>query len=142
MMDIHQYEDIIELDYAKSKNRPHMTMTDRAAQFAPFAALTGHKEKIIESGRYVETEIILSENELDLINRKYQLLMELANSEPIITVQYFKKDKLKNGGEYISKTGVFKKIDEYEKVLIFDDKVEIELKNIVNISGDIFGEMD
>lgn len=135
---IEEYSDIIEFEYRKNKNRPNMSKSDRSAQFAPFAALTGHKEKIVESGRFVESEIEVSDTTLDKLNLKYALLMKGNTVEPEIEVCYFKKDSTKYGGEYLDKIGIFRKIDEYEKVLIFKDGVKIHLKDIVEISGEIF----
>ncbi len=130
---IEQYEDIIHLDYEKSNGRPHMQSSDRAAQFAPFAALTGHKEKIIESGRYVNHEIELSESELEALNRKYRLLLENADERQVIAVHFFQKDAFKDGGVYVCKTGIFRKIDEYERMLVFEDKERIPIRDIVEI---------
>ena len=132
------YKDIIDLEYNKSTNRANMKMSDRASQFAPFAALTGHKEKISETARIVENEIEISDSEIDNLNLKYATLMGKTEANPIINVTYFKKDDMKNGGKYLSKTGTFLKIDEYEKTLVFSDKTSVDLRDIVGIEGSIF----
>ncbi len=136
------YEDIINLPHHVSPTRPRMPMRDRAAQFAPFAALTGYEDAVEETARLTDEQIELSETQAALLDRKQQILMDaLAEHEqPEITVLFFQKDAKKAGGRYVTATGNLKKIDERERTLNLTDGKHIPMEDIADISGEIFRE--
>ena len=109
---------------------PKMSMSDRAAQFAPFAALTGHKEAILEQQRITQTKRILSNEEKLRINEK---IIELMNLKSKCRIIYFEKDKTKSGGQYMESVLSFKRIDELNKVLYFKENIQIQIDDIVDI---------
>lgn len=117
------------MDRPKSKY-PKMSMSDRAAQFAPFAALTGHKEAILEQQRITQTKRILSNEEKLEINEK---IIELMNLKSKCRIIYFEKDKTKSGGQYMESVLSFKRIDELNKVLYFKENIQIQIDDIVDI---------
>lgn len=136
-----KYKDIIDLPHKQSSKRPHMSLSDRAAQFAPFAALTGYDDAIVETGRLTDKKIELSEEALDLLNAKYQILLaHLADNAEII-LTYFVPDKNKSGGAYVEKQGVVKRLDTFERQLILCDGTKILMDDILTISGDIFNSL-
>lgn len=117
------------MDRPKSKY-PKMSMSDRAAQFAPFAALTGHKEAVIEQGRITQEKRILSNEEKLEINEK---IVELMNLKSRCRIIYFEKDRTKSGGQYMESVLSFKRIDELNKVLYFKENIQIQIDDIVDI---------
>ena len=117
------------MDRPKSKY-PKMSMSDRAAQFAPFAALTGHKEAILEQQRITQTKRILSNEEKLEINEK---IIELMNLKSKCRIIYFEKDRTKSGGKYLNRVLSFKRIDELNKVLYFKENIQIQIEDIVDI---------
>lgn len=117
------------MDRPKSKY-PKMSMLDRAAQFAPFAALTGHKEAILEQQRITQTKRILSNEEKLRINEKIVEMVKLKSKCRII---YFEKDRTKSGGQYMESVLSFKRIDELNKVLYFKENIQIQIDDIVGI---------
>ena len=110
---MNQYEDIINLPHHVSTTRPQMPMSDRAAQFSPFAALTGYDAAIKETGRLTDTKIELDDEELHNLNLKFQFLVEHLEDEPEVAVTYFKADERKAGGAYLEATGIVKKLDDF-----------------------------
>ena len=131
--DEHRYDDIIELPHHVSRKHPQMPLFNRAAQFAPFAALTGHEESIRETARLTEAEIELDENSKELLDLRLQELQEHLPTQPVVTVTYFKPDEKKDGGAYLTVTGRVKKVDAYAGDLVFTDGRKVELKNIVEL---------
>ena len=109
---------------------PKMSMSDRAAQFAPFAALTGHKEAILEQQRITQTKRILSNEEKLRINEK---IIELINLKSKCRITYFEKDKTKSGGQYMESVLSFKRMDELNKTLFFKENMQIQIEDIVDI---------
>ena len=109
---------------------PKMSMSDRAAQFAPFAALTGHKEAVIEQGRITQEKRILSNEEKLEINEK---IIEMVNLKSRCRITYFEKDKTKSGGKYIQDVLSFRRLDELNKVLYFKENIQIQIDDIVDI---------
>lgn len=104
-----KYDDIINLPHHVSKKHLPMSVADRAAQFSPFAALTGYEDAIAETARQTTEKIPLSETEEELLNRRMNYLKEHISEHPKIKITYFKADKLKAGGAYLTKTGILKK---------------------------------
>lgn len=126
------YEDIIHLSHHVSPKRPQMSMKDRAAQFAPFAALTGHEEAVRETARLTDSKIELDENEIQLLDQKLQYL-EAQLEQPDIDITYFLPDQRKSGGKYIDVQGRIKRIDPYSHSLRMEDGTEIPITDILKI---------
>ena len=129
-----KYDDIINLPHHVSASHPHMTMHDRAAQFAPFAALTGHSEAIAETARLTGHKIELDEYEKIRINEKILILNENIRNMPEIMVTYFCPDEKKEGGRYVTVKKALKKINNTENLLILEDGVKIPFDDIFDIS--------
>ena len=131
--DEHRYDDIIDLPHPVSKKHSPMPLLDRAAQFAPFAALTGHEAAIRETARLTEEEIELDENSKELLDLRLQELQEHLSTQPEVTVTYFAPDEKKDGGAYVTVTGKVKKVDGYAGELVFTDGRRVELRSIVEL---------
>lgn len=133
--DSHKYKDIINLPHPTSKSHPRMSMAERAAQFSPFAALTGYGGVIQEAGRLTEMKKELGDSEIEELERNLSRLAENAGQRPLISVTYFQPDKKKEGGAYITVTGRFKEINEAEHRLLLTDRTEIPIENILRIEN-------
>ena len=127
------YSDIINLPHHVSHNHPQMPMAARAAQFAPFAALTGYDAVIHETARLTDRQVELEEYDNERLNRKFAELMTILDSHPEITVSYFKPDERKVGGSYETTTGTVKKIDTYEQYMEMEDGITIPIRNIIDL---------
>lgn len=134
---MNKYKDIINLPHHVSKTRNPMSLYNRAAQFAPFAALTGYNEAIKEKARLTEQRIELSDEFKNILNQKLQILNKNINSHPKVTITYFELDNKKSGGVYKTISGNIKRIDEYNKKLIFLDKNELRFNEIHDIEIEI-----
>ena len=132
------YEDIVNLPPHISKKHPQPTMIDRAARFAPFAAITGYEKMVLEEARVTEDRIDLDEETLSLLNEKLSMIQEFLYEEPQIKITYFEPDKKKTGGAYVSITGVVKRIDEYEHLVIMTDGNKIRIEDIYAMGSDLF----
>jgi hypothetical protein len=132
----HKYDDIINLEHHISKTHKQMSMQNRAAQFAPFAALTGYEEAVKETARFTEQKIELDEELNNILDEKLRLIQSQIKNTPEITVIYFVPDDKKRGGKYQKITGKIKKIDDYNKFIIFTDGKYIPIKDIIDISGE------
>ena len=128
------YEDIIGLEHHQSKTHPHMSIHDRAAQFAPFSALTGHGAAIAETARLTEQETELDEYVIEEIDEKLQWLVQNHNSKPQVTITYFVPDEKKEGGAFVQKTGCVKKLDSYRKTILLMDDTCIDIEKIKDIA--------
>ena len=137
-----RYEDIINRPHHVSKTRPQMSMSDRAAQFAPFAALTGYDSAIKETGRLTNERIKLDEEALTALDRKYQLLMEALDEAPEVTITYFQPDERKAGGKYVSAVGAVKKIDDFERRITMRDGTRIPMDDVLSIDGELFSSLE
>lgn len=133
-----KYKDIINLPHKQSSKRPRMSLLDRAAQFAPFAALTGYDDAIKETGRLTDERIEMSEEKLSVLNARYQILVDHLGEEPEVAITYFVPDIYKTGGSYITTTGVVKKLDTYERLITMTDGTRILMDDILTLAGDIF----
>ena len=131
--DAHRYDDIIHLPHHRSVSRPHMTLHDRAAQFAPFAALTGHEEAIEETARLTDSEIVLDETAIAAINAKLYEISQRLSEKPVVSITYFCLDTHKEGGAYLTDVGFIRKIDKEEKVLFMDSGIRIPMDRIVEL---------
>lgn len=134
--DPNRYDDIINLPRFISKNRKHMSNYDRAAQFAPFDALDGYDEAIDETGRTTDNEIVLGENEIQVLNRKFQILYEHLKDIGEIEITYFEPDLYKDGGKYLSKKILVKRIDLTNRIIVSSDNEKFSLDYINDIEGE------
>lgn len=134
------YNDIINLPHHVSTKHPRMKMIDRAAQFSPFAALTGHGAAVSETERLTENFAEPDEYEKSIINEKLRFLAELVSQHPVAEIVYFEPDKKKDGGEYVTVTGEVKKIDSVGQSVLMTDGQRISAEFISDIRCDLFGE--
>ncbi len=133
-----KYDGIINLPHKQSFKRPQMSRIDRAAQFAPFAALTGYDDAITETGRLTDEKIEMSEEMLNVLNMKFQLLSDSLGEDNEVIFTYFKPDKKKKGGAYVTATGIVKKLDDYERLITLYDGTKIPMDDIFSIEGELF----
>lgn len=133
-----KYKDIINLPHKQSSRRPQMSRIDRAAQFAPFAALTGYDDAIKETGRLTDDEIDLSEETLNQLNTRFQILLDYVGENTEVTITYFVPDQAKSGGAYVTERGSVKKFDEYKRLITMSSGIKIPMDKILSIEGDIF----
>ncbi len=136
-----EYDDIIHLPHHVSKTRPHISATDRAAQFSPFAALTGHSAAVKETARLTDERVELDENMKDVLSNRLLTIADRIKDQLEIAVTYFQPDAKKNGGAYVAATGTVKKIDEFERVVVMTDGTSIPIDEIISIDGQIFETM-
>ena len=127
------YLDIIDLPHHVSLNRRRMSEHDRAAQFAPFAALTGYEQAVEECRRLTFEPAELSDDMIDELNIIIDGLRRIINQKPYVVIQYFRPDLLKSGGRYEEKAGRIQSLDEFNRELIFTDHVRISVNNIYSI---------
>ena len=127
-----KYGDIIDLQHPDSLKHKRMSLYNRAAQFAPFAALTGYEEAIVETGRQVSEKMILSESQKELLDRQLQELKDHL-SEQELCITWFKKDEKKAGGEYITTKGYVKKLDTMERKILLEDGQILKMDDIYEI---------
>lgn len=132
-MSVFPYEDILYMPHHVSTKHPPMPASDRAAQFSPFAALTGHDAAIQETGRLTDIQVEQSEELRALLDRKQQYLATLE--QPQVTVTYFLPDERKDGGAYVTATGQLKRIDPVERVLILVGGQSISLDDITDLNS-------
>ena len=127
------YDDIINLPHHVSATRPPMPMIDRAAQFSPFAALTGYDSAIKETGRLTDDKVELSDEAYELLNQKFQQISEHLDEHGEVRLMYFVPDAHKEGGAYRSLTGRIKRIDEIERVIIMQDRTKVPMDDVIDI---------
>lgn len=139
---MNQYEDIINLPHHVSPTRPQMPMSNRAAQFAPFAALTGYDAAIKETGRLTDEKIELDEEALTALDMKYQFLMDALDDAPEVTITYFQPDERKAGGKYVSAVGVVRKVDDFERRITMQDGAKIPMDEVLSIDGELFSSLE
>ena len=127
-----KYQDIINLPHYEPKKHPRMSIEARSAQFAPFSALTGYDDVVKETGRLTQRKLELSEEQKINISLKLQ---EALDNKKEVLIKHFIKDTKKQGGKYSEKTGVIKKYDQIKQMIIFYDKTQIEINDVVEISN-------
>ena len=132
------YGDIINLPHPESRKHKRMSMRDRAAQFSPFAALTGHDAAIKETARLTDGFVDLDESMKATLDEKLVLILERSNEKPIVTITYFLKDEKKAGGSYEVVEGWIRKVDFYERVIEMGDRSKILLDYVIDIESDLF----
>ena len=128
------YDDIIALPHPEPRTHPRMSLHDRAAQFSPFAALTGHSAAIAETGRLTDSRVTLDESEMARVDAALQRLRELLPQAPAVSITYFVPDERKAGGSYQTITGEVKRIDTVNGVLLLTDRREIPIADIFDIT--------
>ena len=133
-----KYDDIINLPHHVSTKRPQMSMQDRAAQFSPFAALTGYDAAVKEAARLTDSRTELSDDELSILNIKFQILLEHLREKPNVSFTYFKPDEKKSGGKYVTLRGIVKKADTFKRLVVMQDDTGIPMDDILDIEGEIF----
>ena len=131
-----KYDDIINLPHYEPKNHKRMSMYARAAQFAPFAALTGYEDSVKETARVTNKRIEIDDEVKAILDWKLQEIQEDIFKEPIVTITYFVPDIKKSGGKYVTVTGNVKKVDEFKQVIILDKNKEIPIGEVIEILAD------
>lgn len=134
----HRYDSIKKLPHYQSVTRPHMSLYDRAAQFSPFAALTGYDDAVKETARLTDTKAELDEYEKAAINERLNRIQDTFDVQPEVSITYCLPDKKKSGGAYITVTGCVKKVDEYEHVVVMRNGTKVHIDDIAEIDGEIF----
>ena len=137
-----KYDEIANLPHHVSETRPQMPMSDRAAQFAPFAALTGYDSAIRETGRLTDERIELDEEALTALNLRYRLLMDALGKEPKVEITFFKPDERKSGGEYVTVIGAVKNIDDCERLITMQGGMKIPMNDVLSIDGEMFSMLE
>ena len=132
------YEDIINLPHYEPKKHPRMSIESRAAQFAPFAALTGYDDAVKETARITYDRIEIDEGLKSVINNKLQVILNNIKDKPKVTFTYFIYDKKKSGGKYITVTGNVNKIDKVNNYVILTDKTKVPTNEITEVTSDLF----
>ena len=136
-----KYDDIIHLPHHVSRTRKPMPMINRAAQFAPFAALTGHDEAITETARQTTPKRILSSDEQEILSKRLAYAIDHIGERPNLTFTYFIPDTLKDGGRYVTITGVIRKYDALEKTVVLETNEILLIDNILSISGEMIEKL-
>lgn len=136
----HKYDDIIGLPHPVSAKRASMPLYDRAAQFAPFAALTGYEDAIEESGRLTDYAADLTDGSMQLLNDQLAILSEHIAQTPKVQVTYFVPDTRKEGGSYVTVSGNIKRIDPIEQLLILTDGTKIPLVMLYRLEGELIAK--
>lgn len=143
---VHDYSDILRLPHHQSNRHPRMSLLNRAAQFSPFAALTGYEDAIVETARLTDAKRELSSEDMDLLNKQIAILAEhlaglaKGDNRPEIEVEYFAQDDKKAGGAYNTVTVQVKLVDEISRQLVLTDGRHIPLDDIFSLNGTIFDD--
>lgn len=133
-----KYKEIIHLPHKQSTTRPHMPIADRAAQFAPFAALVGYEDAVKETARLTDSRRELSDGALEQLNAKLSYIQEHLDDQPEVSITYFQADSKKSGGAYLTYVGIVKRIDDYGHIVLMQDGREIFIDDITEIGGSAF----
>ena len=134
------YDDILHLPHPTSKTHRRMSQEDRAAQFAPFAALVGYEDVITEAGRLTNRRIELDDGEISILDERLRLVMA-DGTDPEVSVTWFQPDERKNGGSYVTTIGKVKKVDELKRTLVMKDGTEVPIEEIIDIQSPVFRDM-
>lgn len=127
------YDDIINLPHHQSAKRPHMSNAERAAQFSPFAALTGYEDVLEETARLTDRRMELSESEQAELDRQLQWLRERSSEKPMVAVTCFQPDEKKDGGSYVTLTGQVRRVDEVQREIVFADGSTTSIDNLFSV---------
>ena len=133
-----KYDDLISLPHPTSRKYPRMSAMDRAAQFSPFAALTGYEETIEETGRLTDQPIELWEDARIELDRRQQILLENCDKAAEVTIRYFHPDRQKDGGAYVTARGILKKVDPIEQILLLQDGTKIFMESVISLESLLF----
>ena len=133
-----KYDDIIQLPHHVSARHPRLGADSYAAQFSPFAALTGYGEVVEEEARSTDARGELTEEEKLRLSDKLALLLDRMGDRPEISVTYFQPDRTKSGGAYVTVTGTVRKYDDFNRILHMTDGTALPVAEIFDIRGDIF----
>ena len=128
-----RYDDIINLPHHVSSTHPHMPMSDRAAQFSPFAALSGYGDAVKETARQTTKRIELAEDARAALEEKIRFLADTLSDDPTVEITYFQPDKKKSGGAYVTAVGIVKRIDDVERTIIMRDGQRIAVTDIIAV---------
>ena len=134
----HDYDDIIDLPHHTSERHPRMPMPSRAAQFSPFAALTGYEDVIEETARLTDSRVPLEDDQKLYIDQQIDLLRDIIRERPQVTFCYFVSDERKEGGSYITHTGNIRRIDDIERLITLTDGTRIPVDDIYSVTGEVF----
>lgn len=136
-----RYSDIINLPHHQSVLRPHMSVYNRAAQFAPFAALVGYDQMVQDAAdlRLLDQRVILGEDQKGILDEKLKVIQEHLAEMPEIHITYFDENSNELGGGYVSYFGAVRRVEYYPTRLIMMDRKEIFLRDILDINSNIFG---
>ena len=137
-----KYDDILHLPRPVSGTRMKMSLADRAAQFSPFAALSGYEAAVRETSRLTDRETDLCEDEKELLNEKLLMIQEHIGTKPKISITYFVEDAKKAGGSYVTVTGRAVRVDEFEKKLHLAEGSVIAIERIRAMESDLFRGME
>lgn len=133
MSEENKYDDIMYLPHPVSARHPQMPLADRAAQFSPFAALTGHEAAIRETARLTKERVELDESRKEILDERLQMIRENLSEKPEVTFTYFQPDERKSGGAYLTVTGRVKKVDGYERRILLEDGTVVPLEELIDI---------
>jgi len=136
------YDDIIDLPHHVSASRPRMSALDRAAQFSPFAALTGFGDAVRETARLTDERVDLDEDAKSALNARLLMIQKQLGDQPQVLITYFKPDGQKAGGTYVAARGCVKIIDEYERTVVMKDGTRVHIDDIIKIDGELFNAID
>lgn len=138
---IPSYDDIIYRPHPTSTGHPRMPLSARAAQFAPFSALTGYGAALVETARLTEQRVELTQDELSELDRRQQILISHINEHPEVTVTWFRPAERKEGGKYITTTGNLKRIDAVQRTMRLLDGTVIPLDDIIHLKNTSFFDL-
>ena len=131
---INPYNDIINWPHHTSPSRPQMSPHDRAAQFSPFAALTGYDSAITETRRLTDRKVELDEYRKADLNERLCMVQDQMDEQPKVLITYFQPDRKKSGGAYMTVTGCVKKIDGYERTVVMQDETKVPIDDILKLT--------
>jgi len=131
---LEEYMDIIHLPHHVSEKRPQMAIINRAAQFAPFAAVVGYDDSVSEAARLTDQRRELDEMEKVLIDEKLRMVEDKLPEKTMVEIEYFREDERKAGGQYVTKVGCIKKIDVYQREIVMEDDLRIYIEDVYKIS--------
>ena len=132
-----KYDDMLGMEHPASRKHPRMSLMDRAAQFAPFAALTGHGTAIKETERWTDERMELTEDEISCINLRLMAAEAYVGTDEVFNLLYFVPDGKKSGGSYMEITGSIQKLDRYAGLLFLSDGTQVPIESIAEISGKV-----
>ena len=140
--EVGKYDDMIDMKNPTPTCRPRMSMVDRGAQFAPFAALTGYEAVVEEAARLTDARLELSEDMKTMLNYKMQIIVDNLEKEPFVMITYFVPDKRKVGGAYVEVSGIVERIDEYDRCVVMLDGNKIPIEQVRTLESEIFKQME